>query len=53
MNYDEDIYGKSISVIFRKRLRDEIKFDSREQLTEQMKLDKQQAMVILEQVNLK
>jgi riboflavin kinase/FMN adenylyltransferase len=53
MNYDEDIYGKSISVIFRKRLRDEIKFDSREQLTEQMKLDKQQAMIILEQVNLK
>jgi riboflavin kinase/FMN adenylyltransferase len=52
LNFDKDIYGKSISVIFRKWLRNEIKFDSREQLTEQMRLDKQQAMIILEQTNL-
>lgn len=51
LDYDKDIYGKSISVIFRKRLRDEIKFDSREQLADQMRLDKQQAVIILEQAN--
>jgi riboflavin kinase/FMN adenylyltransferase len=44
LNYDKDIYGKKISVIFRKRLRDEKKFDSLGQLTEQMELDKQETL---------
>lgn len=46
-NYDMDIYGKNISVIFRKRLREEKKFDSLEQLTEQMELDKQETLRLL------
>ena len=41
LNFEGDIYGKSISVVFRKRIRDEIRFDSIEKLVEQMKLDKQ------------
>jgi riboflavin kinase / FMN adenylyltransferase len=41
LNFDKDIYGCSISVVFRKRLRDEIKFDSLEKLVEQMELDKE------------
>lgn len=47
LDFNENIYGKSISVIFRKRLRDEIKFDNTEQLAEQMKLDKQQVLLLL------
>jgi len=47
LNFDKDIYGRAISVIFRKRLRDEIKFDNTEQLAEQMKLDKQQVLHLL------
>jgi riboflavin kinase / FMN adenylyltransferase len=47
LNFDRNIYGSSISVIFRKRLRDEIKFENTEQLAEQMKLDKQQVMKLL------
>ncbi len=41
LNFDGNIYGRSISVVFRKRLRDEIKFDNITELTEQMELDKQ------------
>jgi len=47
LNFDKDIYGKAISVIFRKRLRDEIKFDNTKQLAEQMELDQQQAILLL------
>jgi len=47
LNFNADIYGWDISVIFRNRLRDEIKFETREQLSEQMKLDKQQALLLL------
>lgn len=47
LNFDGDIYGKSITVVFRKRLRDEIKFQNTEQLTDQMKLDKDQTLLLL------
>jgi riboflavin kinase/FMN adenylyltransferase len=47
LDFDKDIYGRAISVIFRKRLRDEIKFDNKEHLAEQMKLDKQQVLQLL------
>ena len=40
LNFERDIYGKRISVAFRKRLRDEKKFDNLKQLTEQMIQDK-------------
>jgi riboflavin kinase/FMN adenylyltransferase len=41
LNFDRDIYGSTITVIFRKRLRDEIKFENLEKLAGQMELDKQ------------
>jgi riboflavin kinase/FMN adenylyltransferase len=47
LDFDKDIYGRAISVVFLKRLRDEIKFDNTEQLAEQMKLDKQQVLLLL------
>ena len=47
LNFDQDIYGRKISIIFRKRLRDEKKFDGLDQLIEQMKLDRQNALQIL------
>ena len=47
LNFDRDIYGSRISVIFRKRLRDEKKFENVEQLAEQMKLDKQTTLRLL------
>ena len=47
MDFEKDIYGRAISVVFRKRIRDEIKFDSIKQLTEQMELDKQYTLQLL------
>jgi riboflavin kinase / FMN adenylyltransferase len=44
LNFDRDIYGNTITLIFRKRLRDEIKFESLEKLAEQMELDKQSTL---------
>jgi riboflavin kinase / FMN adenylyltransferase len=44
INFDKDIYGSAISVIFRKRLRDEKKFLNLEQLTEQMLIDKEETL---------
>jgi riboflavin kinase / FMN adenylyltransferase len=47
LDFNKDIYGRVISVIFRKKLRDEKKFDNTDQLAEQMKLDKQQVLQLL------
>ncbi len=47
LDFNGDIYGSDISVVFRKRIRDEIKFDNMEQLAEQMKLDKLVVMGLL------
>lgn len=46
-DFERNIYDREIKVIFRYRLRDEIKFENIEQLTEQIKLDKQHAMRLL------
>ena len=46
LNFEGDIYGRSISVVFRKRLRDEIRFDNIKKLAEQMELDKRSTMQI-------
>ena len=44
LDFDGDIYGRSITVRFVKWLRDEKKFRSKEQLAEQMKLDRKDVM---------
>lgn len=46
---DMNLYGNSVTIIFRFRLRDEKKFENVEQLAEQMKLDRQKAMKLLKQ----
>jgi riboflavin kinase / FMN adenylyltransferase len=47
LDFEGDIYEKPISVIFRKRLRDEIKFDNTMQLAEQINIDRQQVIHLL------
>jgi riboflavin kinase/FMN adenylyltransferase len=47
LNFDKDIYGRNITVVFRKRLRDEKKFENLKQLTEQMGRDKQDTLRLL------
>ena len=44
LNFNKDIYGRNITVIFRKRMRDEKKFDNLKKLTQQMELDKQDTL---------
>jgi riboflavin kinase/FMN adenylyltransferase len=46
-NFGAEIYGKQIEVIFRYRLRDEIKFASKEELARQMELDKDNTLRLL------
>jgi len=47
LNFDNDIYRRNISVFFRKRLRDEKKFDNLTQLKEQMGRDKEYTLRLL------
>ena len=44
--FEKDIYNSEICVVFRYRLRDEIKFDSIALLTEQLKIDKKMALKV-------
>jgi len=44
IDFDKDIYNKTISIIIKKRLRDEIQFENIEQLVTQMKLDKEETL---------
>lgn len=43
LDFDSDIYGEKISVKFKKRLRCEVKFNSIDELKEQIKLDVKEA----------
>lgn len=47
-NFDKDIYGKEVQVRFFKRIRDEKKFDGVDNLVEQLKQDKKQAIELLD-----
>jgi riboflavin kinase/FMN adenylyltransferase len=46
-DFDKLIYGMIVEIMFVKRLRDEIKFESAEELTDQMKKDETEARRIL------
>ncbi len=46
LDFHGDIYGSEISVTFRKRLRDERRFDSVDGLTAQMELDRQSTLMV-------
>ena len=47
MDFDQDIYGRTLTLEFISRLREELSFDSVEALIKQMKLDVDQARMIL------
>ena len=50
LNFSGDIYGSEISVVFRKRLRDEIRFESVEKLVIQMQMDKQTTIQLFSEI---
>jgi len=47
LNFNRDIYGKQIRVEFISRIRDEKKFNSKEELIKQIEIDKQEAIKLL------
>lgn len=47
-DFDKEIYGKGITIFFRYRLRDEIKFENTGQLSRQMNIDMENARRLLE-----
>jgi riboflavin kinase/FMN adenylyltransferase len=47
-DFQKEIYNSKIKVIFRRRMRDEIRFDNIGNLSEQLKLDKKMALRYLE-----
>ena len=49
-DFDEDIYGREIDVMFYHRLRSEHKFSSVKKLVDQLRLDREEAEKTLEQV---
>lgn len=44
LDFDNDVYGKEVEILFTHRLRDELKFDTIEELIEQMKDDEKQTI---------
>ena len=50
-NFSEDLYNKSLDIRFLQRLRDEIKFDSVEDLKNQLQVDKKESLEFLNQEN--
>ena len=46
-DFDGELYNREIRIIFRFRMRDEVRFNNLEALSEQMRLDKQQALSLL------
>lgn len=47
LDFDENLYGKTIEVIFRKKLRDEVKFDGLDALKQQISADVRQVRELL------
>ncbi len=48
INFEGDIYGAGLEILFRHRLRDEIKFENTKQLARQMMIDRDNALKMLE-----
>jgi riboflavin kinase / FMN adenylyltransferase len=44
LDFDNDIYGERITLVFRKRIRDELKFENASQLAEQIKIDREHVL---------
>ncbi|MDD9894969.1 MAG: bifunctional riboflavin kinase/FAD synthetase [Gammaproteobacteria bacterium] len=52
LDFDEDLYGKTIEIIFRQKIREELKFDGLEALKQQMTVDVQQVREVFNQTAL-
>jgi riboflavin kinase/FMN adenylyltransferase len=46
-DFEKDIYGKNVTVIFKQRIRDDARFGSKEELSRQLENDRAEAMKIL------
>jgi riboflavin kinase/FMN adenylyltransferase len=46
-DFDGDLYNRELRIVFRFRLRDEVRFDTISQLTRQMELDREHALRLL------
>ena len=49
LDFDEDLYDKTIEIIFRKKVREELKFDGLDALKKQMTADVEQVREIFSQ----
>ena len=47
LDFESDIYGKQLKVIFIDKIRDQIKFDNQDELIEQMNKDKKTVEILL------
>jgi riboflavin kinase/FMN adenylyltransferase len=47
LNFDKDIYGKELRIDFIKRLRDEKKYESKDDLIHQIEEDKKKALELI------
>lgn len=48
LDFDQDIYGRSIEIIFKEKIRDELKFDGIESLKKQIAIDVAQVREVLD-----
>lgn len=51
LDFDENIYGARIEVIFRHKIRDEVRFDSVDELKQQLAIDVESVRDILAQAD--
>jgi len=51
-DFDKDLYGQRLEVQFVAKLRDELNFESMDELVDQMKLDEAQARTCLAQATM-
>lgn len=49
-DFDGDIYGEDIEIVFLKRVRDQIKFSSLEELKKQLQIDKYNVLLFLDTI---
>ncbi len=47
IDFNGNIYGKTVTLKFYKRLRDEVKFNSKEEFLNQISLDKKETLMII------
>jgi riboflavin kinase/FMN adenylyltransferase len=49
-DFNGDIYGEDVSVILLSRMRDELKYNTKEELIAQMEIDKQNGIELIKKI---